>query len=94
MGWCCYCGRSLSDGGNDDASPTVEHVIPTSRGGRYQKHNKRIACKRCNGEKGDMTPAEYEEFLARMASVTRFHAAAAKQIRADIEGRRRKRLRR
>ena len=71
-------------------SPTVDHVIPLSRGGLNRKENKKLCCKRCNNEKGDMLPDEYREFMARMAGVTRFRDAAAKQIRVEIMGRRRK----
>jgi hypothetical protein len=88
VGWCCYCGRPLLDGDNEDASPTIEHVTPLSRGGRYKRLNKRIACKRCNREKGDMSVAEYTEFVERMSAVTRFHRFEAKRIRADIIARR------
>lgn len=93
MGRCHYCGCSLLDDGNEDMSPTIDHVVPRSRGGRNHKANKRIACKKCNNEKGDMTVAEYQEFVARMAMVMRFRASAEKQIMADILGRRRHRVR-
>lgn len=86
---CCYCRCPVTlDGSNDQMSATVDHVVPRSRGGSNHKTNKRIACKRCNNEKGDMLPAEYREFLERMASVSRFRAAAALKIRAEILGRR------
>lgn len=50
---CCYCGRDL----NED-SMTIEHLTPLSRGGTNDPENIEIACKRCNGTKGDQTLQE------------------------------------
>lgn len=49
LGLCGYCGRR----GN-----TIDHVLPQSRGGGNTWHNTVLACGRCNGRKGDSTPAE------------------------------------
>lgn len=85
---CCYCKCPVADFGADEMSATVEHVVPRGRGGSNKRDNKKIACKRCNNEKGDMLPHEYREFLDRIASVTRFRNAAALKIRQEILGRR------
>lgn len=47
---CQYCGtkRDL----------TLDHVLPTSRGGPHSWLNLVTACKRCNARKGDYTPEE------------------------------------
>jgi 5-methylcytosine-specific restriction endonuclease McrA len=47
---CQYCGakRDLS----------LDHVIPSSRGGAHAWHNLVTACKKCNARKGDYTPEE------------------------------------
>ncbi|MBS1490943.1 MAG: HNH endonuclease [Bacteroidetes bacterium] len=47
---CQYCGtrRDL----------TLDHVMPSSRGGTHSWHNLVSACKRCNAKKGDYTPEE------------------------------------
>ncbi len=47
---CQYCGtkREL----------TLDHVIPSSRGGPHSWLNLVTACKRCNAKKGDYTPEE------------------------------------
>jgi 5-methylcytosine-specific restriction endonuclease McrA len=47
---CQYCGtkRDL----------TLDHVLPTSRGGPHSWLNLVTACKRCNAQKGDFTPEE------------------------------------
>lgn len=47
---CGYCGRTAT---------TVDHIMPTSRGGaRRDWMNTVAACTRCNGKKADKTPAE------------------------------------
>lgn len=33
--------------------PTIDEVIPTSKGGRRTKKNQRVACRSCNNKKGD-----------------------------------------
>ena len=46
---CGYCEGKAS---------TVDHVTPTSRGGRNTWQNTVAACDPCNQRKGDRTPAE------------------------------------
>jgi 5-methylcytosine-specific restriction endonuclease McrA len=46
---CGYC---------DKAATTVDHIFPTSRGGRNKWSNTVAACDGCNQRKGDRTPAE------------------------------------
>lgn len=46
---CAYCGRRAQ---------TVDHILPASRGGRWEWANTVAACERCNNRKGDRTPAE------------------------------------
>jgi 5-methylcytosine-specific restriction endonuclease McrA len=54
---CQYCGtrRDL----------TLDHVIPSSRGGQHAWNNLATACKRCNAKKGDYTPEEAGMHLKR-----------------------------
>jgi 5-methylcytosine-specific restriction endonuclease McrA len=54
---CQYCGtrRDL----------TLDHVMPSSRGGQHVWTNLVTACKRCNARKGDYTPEEAEMLLKR-----------------------------
>lgn len=50
---CRFCGRK----GGDEL--TIDHVIPTSRGGHpTKKANLVTACLRCNQRKANMTPQE------------------------------------
>lgn len=46
---CGYCGGP---------GTTIDHVVPTSRGGRNSWTNTVAACNACNQDKGDRTPAE------------------------------------
>jgi 5-methylcytosine-specific restriction endonuclease McrA len=46
---CGYCSR---------AATTVDHIMPTSRGGRNSWTNTVAACDGCNQRKGDRTPVE------------------------------------
>jgi 5-methylcytosine-specific restriction endonuclease McrA len=47
---CGYCGSSHGN--------TVDHVIPTSRGGKNSWANTVACCDPCNQRKGDRTPVE------------------------------------
>ena len=46
---CAYCGRHAT---------TVDHLVPSSRGGPWTWLNTVAACRLCNGRKADRTPAE------------------------------------
>lgn len=50
---CQYCGTQP---GRQDL--TIDHVVPKSRGGATSWENVVAACRRCNGKKGNKTPAE------------------------------------
>lgn len=45
---CAYCGKPPID----DASLTIDHVKPKSRGGEDRTSNVIPACRKCNAEKG------------------------------------------
>ncbi len=46
---CAYC---------EEEGTTIDHVIPTSRGGAHDWRNVVASCYRCNHRKGDRTPEE------------------------------------
>lgn len=56
---CAYCGRSVSKTPLVDALlATVDHILPSSRGGESSWMNLVSACRECNHRKADRTPAE------------------------------------
>lgn len=60
-GYVCYlCGCELSkrDGVVRGNYPTVDHVIPLSRGGAHTYDNVRACCHTCNSHKGATMPEE------------------------------------
>ena len=50
---CVYCGC------NNHKTLTLDHVHPKSKGGQNTFENVVTACKKCNGEKADLTLEEY-----------------------------------
>lgn len=54
---CQYCGTRKD--------LTLDHVVPSSRGGMHTWLNLVTACKRCNAKKGDYTPEEAGMELSR-----------------------------
>ncbi|WP_456455398.1 HNH endonuclease [Thermovibrio sp.] len=50
---CAYCGKALKD-----SEATVDHVVPKSRGGKWEWENLITCCKDCNQRKGNRTPEE------------------------------------
>lgn len=65
QGWrCYYCGLRIgleaqaSNPMPDDLA-TLDHAIPTSRGGTNSIMNLVAACYRCNSDKSDMTLQEF-----------------------------------
>ncbi len=49
---CQYCGRSCKK------HPTIDHIIPKSRGGKFSWDNVVTACIQCNQKKGSKLPSE------------------------------------
>ncbi len=45
--WCCWCGKKL-----DEATATIEHIIPHAKGGSHHKTNLTLACEPCNSHRG------------------------------------------
>lgn len=58
---CQYCGRTMPP-----SQLSVDHVVPTSRGGSSRSwENQVIACRRCNGRKGNRLLSEAGMRLVR-----------------------------
>jgi len=55
---CQYCGVK-------DSKMTIDHVIPSSRGGKSSFNNCVTSCKSCNSLKNNMTPREAKMTLKR-----------------------------
>jgi 5-methylcytosine-specific restriction endonuclease McrA len=56
---CRWCGRTITA-----KNFSWDHRIPTSRGGTYSFENLQLVCSVSNGQKGNMTVAEFSELLA------------------------------
>lgn len=61
---CQYCGEGLSHG-----DITIDHVMPSSRGGQTEWLNCVSACRSCNKRKADRTPSEAEMRLLKKPSI-------------------------
>jgi hypothetical protein len=58
---CCYCGREF----NHHVIPTIDHLIPQSKGGAKTSANKRRCCRACNTQKKALMPHDFlHDFLA------------------------------
>lgn len=61
-GGACYLCGAITDASldsNDPLYPTVDHVVPLSRGGTHAEDNARCCCRRCNTRKSDNTINEF-----------------------------------
>lgn len=58
---CVYCGET------NKRVLTIDHVIPQSKGGPNTWDNLVTACKKCNGEKSDLTLEEYGRTIPKPA---------------------------
>jgi len=61
---CQYCGKHLTM-----SSGTIDHVHPTSRGGRHEWKNVVAACAKCNNKKANQRPEEAGMVLLSHPSV-------------------------
>lgn len=53
-GICCECGEKLSFDGDfrSDKYPSMDHIVPLSKGGAHEWHNVQLLCRKCNCLKG------------------------------------------
>lgn len=54
---CYYCGTPLTP-----SNRTIDHMIPTARGGINRKENRVWCCRKCNAAKMDMTVEEFNKY--------------------------------
>ena len=59
---CVWCGREIEVG---LVEATTEHVVPRLKGGPSWIENEVAACRRCNGQRGHLTPGEWLEECER-----------------------------
>jgi hypothetical protein len=59
---CVWCRRELGVG---LVKATTEHVVPRMKGGPSWIENEVAACRRCNGQRRHLTPAEWLEECER-----------------------------
>jgi HNH endonuclease len=52
---CTWCGQDLTG----LAVPTTDHLIPKVKGGPAWLENEVAACRRCNGQRGHVSPADW-----------------------------------
>lgn len=60
-GKCYYCGKNFISS-NEEFS--LDHLMPSSRGGQTIESNLAICCISCNEEKANMTEEEYWRYLS------------------------------
>jgi len=70
--YCCYCGKGLSD-----ASLSIDHKMPTSRGGDFGFSNLCICCKECNEAKGALS---FNEFNSLIETLETFSIASRNNV--------------
>jgi|GEM_PF-4664781 len=77
---CCYCGKAF----NHHIIPTIDHIIPQSKGGAKTDANKRRCCRPCNTQKKALMPHDYLAYLEEQyASANK--AATARNLLEKIE---------
>src|ERR1700679_2441997 len=52
-GICCWCKQNMKKTGDEPTSATIEHMRPISHGGANARYNLRLACKKCNHNRGN-----------------------------------------
>jgi hypothetical protein len=53
---CCWCGIRMLGAGSEPDAPTLEHIVPRSKGGSGQLENIAISCWLCNQRRGNGDP--------------------------------------
>lgn len=73
---CQYCGAKQANSPvkGEEVVLTLDHVVPSSRGGGSTWENLVASCKPCNNSKGDKTPVEAGMKLVRVPKQITLHA--------------------
>ena len=60
---CHICGEitEISTNSNDSNFPTVDHIIPQSKGGNHYPSNLKTACSRCNKRRGNTDLDQFQD---------------------------------
>ena len=72
---CQYCGKKCK------TSPTIDHIIPRSRGGGHCWNNSVTACIKCNQKKGNKTPKESKMTLIKKPVQPTINEFAKKKLK-------------
>jgi hypothetical protein len=54
--WCWLCGDAIDQNAIGPWQPTIDHLVPRSRGGSNDLANLRLAHRRCNNRRGSHLP--------------------------------------
>ena len=75
---CVYC--------HSQRDLTIDHIIPTSRGGKSTFENCTTSCRACNNKKGNRTPSEANMYMDKQAyapTISEFLRLKMKQLGVD-----------
>lgn len=75
---CVYCGST--------ENLTVDHILPTSRGGKTCFENCVASCQKCNNKKNNRTPSEAKMFMSKRPhapTISEFFTMKMKSLGVD-----------
>ncbi len=73
-GACYFCMKNVGI-----KSLTMDHIVPLSRGGRSTKDNLVPCCKKCNTQKKNLLPVEWDEYMDSLADNTALDSSLEKK---------------
>ncbi len=81
---CVWCARQID---TDVVQATTKHLVPRIKGGPSWLENEVAACRRCNGERGHITPAEWADECLRRGWSPNLHSIvrALESLQSRIE---------
>lgn len=81
---CHYCDRPTPRPGTKNGYGThFDHIVPVSHGGKHDKSNLVVCCKRCNTEKGNRP---YEAFIKWRLELVEKQARRLRQLIDRMDG--------